>query len=77
MKHIKEAKRRWFAETPEFFKKVIKLGIGVGVVGGVIATLPVALPTAIVTLGGYMVATGSVAAAIAKLTVENPDNIKD
>ena len=76
MKHVKEAKRRWFAKTPKFFKKVIKVGIGVGVIGGIIATLPVTLPAAVVTLGGYMVATGTVAAAIAKLTVEDINEIK-
>jgi ABC-type xylose transport system permease subunit len=76
MSKLHRVKKRWDAKTPKFFKKIIKLGVGVGVVGGVIATLPVSLPAAIVTLGGYMVATGTVTAAVAKLTVEDITEIK-
>jgi hypothetical protein len=76
MSKLHRVKKRWDAKTPKFFKKIIKLGVGVGVVGGVIATLPVSLPAAIVTLGGYIAATGTVAAAVAKLTVEDITEIK-
>lgn len=61
-------KRRWNAKTPVFFKKVIKIGLGIAAVGTTIITLPVALPAVLVTAGSYMVAVGTTAATIAKLT---------
>jgi|LauGreDrversion4_2_1035121.scaffolds.fasta_scaffold40102_5 hypothetical protein len=69
--------KRWKAETPDFWKKVQKIGIGIGAVGGVIVGLPVALPAAVVTIGGYMVAVGSVAAVLSKLTVKDPSVLED
>ena len=62
--------KRWKAETPDFWKKVQKIGIGIGAVGGVIVGLPVALPAALVTLSGYLLLAGSVTATLAQLTVE-------
>ena len=50
-------------------EKVQKVGIGVGAIGGVIVSLPIALPAALITIGGYMVAVGSVTAVLSKLTV--------
>lgn len=69
--------KRWKAETPSFWKKVQKIGIGIGAVGGVIVGLPVALPAALVTIGGYMVAVGSVAAVLSKLTVVDASALED
>lgn len=63
-------KERWNAKTPDFWKKVQKVAIAAGVVGGAIVTLPVSLPAAIVTAGGYLVAVGSVGAALSQLTKE-------
>jgi hypothetical protein len=63
--------KRWKAETPDFWKKVQKIGIGIGAVGGIIVSAPVALPAALITVGGYMVAVGSVAAVLSKLTVKD------
>ena len=66
---MKNLIKRWKAETPTFWKKVQKVGIGVGAIGGVIVSLPIALPAALITIGGYMVAVGSVTAVLSKLTV--------
>lgn len=63
--------KRWKAETPDFWKKVQKIGIGIGAVGGIIVSAPVALPAALITVGGYMVAVGSIAAVLSKLTVKD------
>lgn len=57
--------------VPPFFKKVQKAGLILAAAGGALLASPVALPAAILTLGGYMVATGSVIAAIAQATVQN------
>lgn len=63
-----ELKKRWKSECPHFFKKVINLGLTIGAVGTTLVALPIALPTLIVTVGGYMVATGVVTATVAKFT---------
>jgi len=49
---------------------VQKVAIAAGVIGGTIIAVPVALPAAVVTVGGYLVAVGSVGAALSQLTKE-------
>lgn len=67
---LKELKNRWKAETPKFWKKVQKLSIAAGVIGGAIIAAPIALPAAVITVGGYLVAVGSVGATLSQLTKE-------
>ena len=67
---LRELKNRWKAETPKFWKKVQKISIAAGVLGGAILASPVALPVAVVTVGGYLVAVGSVGATLSQLTKE-------
>jgi cytochrome bd-type quinol oxidase subunit 1 len=66
-----ELKERWQAKTPKFWQKVQKIGIALGVIGGTIVALPVALPAAVVTAGGYFVAAGTVTATLSQLTKED------
>lgn len=74
MKKIKttatELKTRWNGKTPKFWKKVQRIGIVAGAIGGVIVASPVALPVALVTLSGYLLLAGSVTATLSQLTVE-------
>ena len=67
---IKETLDRLKKPTPNYFKKVINIGITLGVIGTAIAAAPVALPAAVVTLGGYLATAGVIAAAVAKTTVD-------
>ena len=60
---MREINKRWNSDTPMFFKKVIHLGIIVGLIGGGLITLP-----ATAVIGGIMVTIGATATAIAKLT---------
>lgn len=60
---MREINKRWKAETPRFFKQLIKVGIGIGVIGGTLVTFP-----ATATIGGIMVAVGTTVSAISKLT---------
>ena len=69
--------KRWKAETPDFWKKVQTIGISIGAVGGIIVSAPVALPAALITIGGYMVAVGSVAAVLSKLTVKDASALEN
>ena len=66
-----ELKERWQAKTPKFWQKLQKIGIALGVIGGTIVALPVALPAAVVTAGGYLVAAGTVTATLSQLTNED------
>jgi hypothetical protein len=68
---MKKLIKRWKAETPDFWKKVQTIGISIGAVGGIIVSAPVALPAALITIGGYMVTAGSVAAVLSKLTIKD------
>ncbi|GGG35663.1 hypothetical protein [Hymenobacter glacieicola] len=56
--------------TPRFFRKVRTIGAALAAVGGILATAPVALPAVVVTLGGYLVLAGSIAAAVSSVAVE-------
>lgn len=64
-------KERWQSKTPKFWKKVQRIGIALGVIGGTIVSLPVALPAAVITAGGYLVAAGTVTATLSQLTKED------
>lgn len=59
------------APTPKFFKVLRNIGIVVATIGGAILTAPVALPAAIVTVGGYLAVAGGVISAISQVTVDD------
>lgn len=69
-KTVKEIKTRWGSETPKFWKKVQKIGVIAGAVGGVLIAAPVALPAALISAGGYLLLAGSLTATLSQLTVE-------
>jgi hypothetical protein len=67
-------KARWEAKTPGFFKKIIKIGIGIGAISGTILLAPATgleLPALIITLSQYGLLAGSIAATISKMTKED------
>lgn len=65
------------APTPKFFKVLRSIGIVVATIGGAILTAPVALPAAIVTVGGYLAVAGGVISAISQVTVDDKQLKKD
>lgn len=65
-----ELRTRWNGKTPKFWKKVQRVGVVAGAIGGVIIASPIALPAALVTLSGYLLLAGSVTATLSQLTVE-------
>lgn len=65
------------APIPKFFKVLRNIGIIVATIGGVILTAPVALPAAIVTVGGYLAVAGGVISAISQVTVDDKKLKKD
>ena len=64
-------KKRWNPPTPKFWKKVQKVAIAVGAAAGVVIAAPIALPATVVTVAGYLVTAGTVAATLSQLTIEN------
>jgi len=62
------------APTPKFFKVLRTVGISLAAAGGAILASPIALPAGIVSIGGYLLACGSVLGAVSQTTVE--DNVK-
>lgn len=74
---MKTLKDRWSAKTPTFWKKVQRIGIVAGALGAAIIAAPVALPAAVITASGYLVAVGGVTAALSQLTVDDKKDIED
>ena len=61
---------RMKAPTPRFFRVVRNIGLVLGAVGTTILTAGTALPAVVVTVAGYLVTAGAVAAAVSQSTVD-------
>jgi VIT1/CCC1 family predicted Fe2+/Mn2+ transporter len=64
----RELVRRWRSESPRLFKTITNVMVSIGVVSGIIVTLPISLPATIVTIATYGVVIGTTGATISKLT---------
>lgn len=62
------------APTPNFFKTLRTLGLILVAVSGSVLTAPIALPTAIISIAGYIAVAGTVLSAVSQVTVD--DNVK-
>ncbi|MEC4004918.1 hypothetical protein OX283_009645 [Flavobacterium sp. SUN052] len=65
---MKKIINRVKAPTPKFFKVLRNVGLALAAVGGTILTAPVALPVAVVSIGGYIAVAGGVISAVSQLT---------
>lgn len=65
------------ADTPTFFKKLKLVGLTLAAVGGILVASPIALPAAIVAVGGYLIVAGSVATAVSQVTVKDEEGSKN
>lgn len=65
--------KRCQAKTPPFFKKLRTAGMVIAAVGTTIIAAPVALPTLVVSIGGYLILGGSVMAAVSQAAVPEED----
>ena len=61
--------QRVVAPTPKFFKLLRTIGIVVGLVGASLLAAPVALPAAVVTIGGYLALAGSIVTGVSQTAV--------
>ena len=55
--------------TPKWFRIVRNIGLTLSAVGGVLVAAPVALPAGIVTLGGYLLLSGTIIGAVSQTAV--------
>lgn len=67
-------KQRFKAETPSFWKKVQTIGLSLAGVSAVILTAPISLPTAVVSVAGYLATAGGVLGAISQFAVKDGSN---
>ena len=65
---MKEIINRAKAPTPKFFKVLRNVGLALAAVGGTILAAPIALPTIVITIGGYVALAGGVLSAASQLT---------
>lgn len=67
---MENLKDRWKAKMPEFWKKVQRVGIVAGVIGGALLTAPISLPATLITGATYLVVIGTTTATLSQLTKE-------
>lgn len=56
--------------TPKWFKIIRSAGLVLSAVGGALIAAPIALPTALVTVGGYLLLGGTLATAISQTAIK-------
>lgn len=64
-------KKRFTSETPTFWKRIQTIGLSCAGISAVILTAPVALPTAIVSVAGYLATAGGVIGVISQFAVKD------
>jgi ABC-type xylose transport system permease subunit len=60
---------RVVSPTPTFFQKLRSIGLALAAISGAIIAAPVALPTIVVTIAGYLAVAGTVLSAVSQITV--------
>ena len=62
------------APTPKFFKTLRNIGLTLAAVGGVLLTAPIALPSTVIAIAGYVALAGGVMTAISQTAVDSDNN---
>lgn len=58
------------APTPKFFRVLRTIGLALAAAGAALVAGPIAVPTAVVTVAGYLTVAGGVLAAVSQITVD-------
>lgn len=69
--------KRLTTKSPKFFVRLQNAGLIIGGIGAAIVAFPLALPAVVVTVGSYAIAVGASIATIAKLPVQNVEDLND
>jgi uncharacterized membrane protein HdeD (DUF308 family) len=65
---------RMKAPTPKFFRVLRTVGFALAAAGAAVVAAPIALPTVVVTVAGYLTVAGGVLTAVSQTAVmEEPD----
>ena len=59
------------APTPKFFKILRAVGLALLAISGSVIAAPIVLPTAVVTVAGYLAIAGGVISAVSQITVDD------
>lgn len=59
--------------TPKFFKKIRNIGLVMTAISGVLVTSPIALPTVLVSVAGYLAVAGGIASAVSQTAVHREE----
>jgi ABC-type xylose transport system permease subunit len=60
---------RAVSPTPTFFQKLRNIGLALAAISAAIVAAPVALPSIVVTIAGYLAVAGSVLSGVSQVTV--------
>jgi hypothetical protein len=60
---------RAVSPTPTFFQKLRNIGLALAAISAAIMASPVALPSIIVTIAGYLAVAGTVLSGVSQITV--------
>ena len=64
------------APTPKWFKTLRAIGLALAAVGGAIVAAPVALPTGLITVAGYLGLASGVITAVSQTAVQGEEQPK-
>ena len=70
---LKSYFQRCQQNTPPFFKKLRTIGLVLAAAGTAVVSAPIALPTALVTAGIYLIVGGTVATAVSQAAMNEED----
>ena len=68
---------RMKAPTPKFFRTLRTIGLALAAASAALLTAPVALPTAVITVAGYLAVAGSVATAVSQTAIPKEEEGND
>lgn len=68
---MKKIVERANSPTPPFFKTLRTVGLALAATGGALLAAPIALPTAVITMAGYITVAGAVLSAVSQVTQED------
>ena len=67
---MKKVIKRMRRPTPDFFKKLRNIGLGLVAISTSLLTAPIALPVILVNVAGYLAVAGGVMSAVSQTAVK-------
>lgn len=71
---LKSFFKRCGQDTPPFFKKLRIAGLIIAAAGATLLAAPIALPAAVISIGGYLIVGGTVATAMSQAAMNDEDD---